>query len=116
MRNNCHCLPAARTCRLAQSAAAPTPPPKKKDESAKKEDPAAVKKDASKKEETGPVKGTTQPKTPAPVKKDESAKGRTAAAGTDSKTATAQGARPGIGKFTFEEPDKPSAGAFNGRR
>jgi hypothetical protein len=56
-------------------------------------------------------KTTTPPKTTTPAK-TESAKGRTAPAGAAPKTTTPaeSGARPGIGRFEFESPDKPPVG------
>jgi hypothetical protein len=60
---------------------------------------------------TGAKPATTTPA--APAKGQEAAAGRTAAAGAKTTTTTTQagqGARPGIGKFDFIEPDRPSAG------
>jgi hypothetical protein len=60
---------------------------------------------------TGAKPATTTPA--APAKGQEAAAGRTAAAGAKTTTTTTQagqGARPGIGKFEFIEPDRPSVG------
>jgi len=66
---------------------------------------------------SAPAKKDDKKSAPAPAKKAEA--GRTAAAGgskTQGKPEQGQGARSGLGKFTFESPDKPEATWKSGRK
>jgi hypothetical protein len=112
-----HCF-AHRLQQAAPAKAAATPDPKAAPvkaapEAAPKTGPKPA---APAKPEAGPKPNTpaAKPATPAaPAKGQEAAAGRTAAAGAKTTTATTpagQGARPGIGKFEFIEPDRPTVG------
>jgi translation initiation factor IF-2 len=105
-------------CRRALQQAPATPAPKAATKTTPEVAPKAGPKPAAPAKPATPEAGP-KPNTPAakpaaaPAKGQEAAAGRTAAAGAKTTTTpqAGQGARPGIGKFAYEEPDRPSAGS-----
>ena len=94
----------ALVCRRALLAASPAPKA------------ATAPQPQAKKPEAGKPAAQAQPAAP---QKQEAAKGRTAPAGAQPAAATSQLARPGLGQFADQAPDKPTlvpGGVYSGRR